>query len=350
MSVMIPVGILDATDHIIPAGGFTSPAAGATVGGVITLAVNVSDNDSVASVQFLIDGNNLGTVGGPFQMNYDTRGAGNGGHTFTAIVKDRVGNQRVLTQSVTINNAPLISITSPGYQQTVGGTITLAASPTSYGGAPSVYFNIDGTNVSGWMGAPYNMAYDTHNLGVGWHTLYAYVQDPQGNFVGTSLPFYVSNGIGGGLLYFGEWTVWDDGQGGYTNYYGRTVGPDYNNRWGVNSIWNNYGTRIYQYIGLPGNPDPAHYQMVVQLGTTNAGRVEGGSDGNVIHVWMDVNGTEYDTWDNGPCWGPWRSGPQVNVNGGEGVRVCRFDNSPGWNTCFIQGICVYYDFIPRYAS
>jgi hypothetical protein len=347
---MVPVGILDSTDHILPVGAFSTPANGSTVSGLINLFVNVSDNDSVASVQFKVDGNNIGgPVTGPFQINgYDTRPLGNGAHSFTAVVKDRVGNQTTLTSNVTVNNVPTISITSPGSGATVGGVITLSASVSSFGGAATVQWNIDGANVGGALGAPYQLSYDTHNLANGGHTIYATVRDPQGNQVQASVGVTVSNGIAGGLLYFGGWAPWNDDEQAYDSY--RNVGPDYNNRWNVNAIWDNFGNNINTYHGLPGNPDPTHYQMRVQMGTTNAGRCEGGTSGNDIHVTLDVNGVEYDAWDNGPTWGPFRSGPAVNVNGGEGVRMAKWETISGMNTSFTQGCCVYYDYIPKMAS
>jgi hypothetical protein len=81
------------------------------------------------------------------------------------------------------------------------------------------------------------------------------------------------------------------------------------------------------------------------MGTDSSGRLEGGSAGNEIHVVMSVGGTEYDAWVNGPTWGPFRSGPLANVNGGEQINFAKWETIPGMNTSFTQGVVAYYDFV-----
>lgn len=95
-------------DNIPPSGSMT-PANGSNVSGSINIVATVADNDQVASVQFKIDGANLGALQttAPFQVvGYDTHLLTIGGHTITAVVTDRRGNVLTINNSVTNVNSP----------------------------------------------------------------------------------------------------------------------------------------------------------------------------------------------------------------------------------------------------
>ena len=104
-----PVPVL-CVDRVKPSGGITSPPNGANIAGYITIAATALDNDRVASVQFQIDGANVGApvLAPPFQIvGYDTHVLSAAPHTFAAIATDRIGNVAPLTSSVaTVVNAP----------------------------------------------------------------------------------------------------------------------------------------------------------------------------------------------------------------------------------------------------
>src|SRR5262249_38243041 len=61
-------------DTTPPAVSLTSPAAGATVSGTVTVSANASDNIAVAGVQFQVDGVNLGSpdTAAPYSVSWDT--------------------------------------------------------------------------------------------------------------------------------------------------------------------------------------------------------------------------------------------------------------------------------------
>lgn len=144
-----------------------------------------------------------------------------------------------------------------------------------------------------------------------------------------------------GALSFGEYQVWYDPDGQYEG--GRIPGPSYDDRWNADYIWGDRGNK--NPVPLPANADPVNYQMRVQMGTDARGRIEGGTAGNVCHLVMTVGATEYDVWANGPTYGPYRSGPIVNVNGGEQISFARWDSIPGMNTSIFAGVVAYYDFV-----
>jgi hypothetical protein len=81
-------------DHKPPSVSITSPVAGAAVGGSVTIAAAASDNVGITSVQFLVDGANLGTADttAPFSAVWNTSGVSSGSHSLTAVASDAAGN------------------------------------------------------------------------------------------------------------------------------------------------------------------------------------------------------------------------------------------------------------------
>jgi hypothetical protein len=72
--------------------------------GTVGVAANASDDVGVVGVQFLLDGNLLGTedTTSPYSVSWDTTSATNGPHTLTARARDAAGNMATST-SVTVN-------------------------------------------------------------------------------------------------------------------------------------------------------------------------------------------------------------------------------------------------------
>ena len=81
-------------DRTPPSVSITSPSGGATVTGRVTIAATASDNAGVISVQFQVDGVNLGPAATavPYSVVWDTSVAASGAHTLGAVAIDAVGN------------------------------------------------------------------------------------------------------------------------------------------------------------------------------------------------------------------------------------------------------------------
>jgi len=64
------------------------------VSGVVAVTASASDNVSVASLQFEIDGAKVGApdAAAPFAYSWDTSKSSNGSHTVRAIAIDGAGN------------------------------------------------------------------------------------------------------------------------------------------------------------------------------------------------------------------------------------------------------------------
>lgn len=91
-----------------PTVSITAPANGATVAGTITVTATASSSVGVASVQFLLDGNNLGAAvtASPYQVSWNTTQSANGTHALAAQAKDTAGNSTTsATVGVDVSNS-----------------------------------------------------------------------------------------------------------------------------------------------------------------------------------------------------------------------------------------------------
>lgn len=91
-----------------PTVSLTAPAVGATVSGTVTVSANASDNVGVTSVQFQLDGTNLGSLdtSSPYTISWDTTTAANGVHILAAQARDAAGNVgTAVGVSVTVSNS-----------------------------------------------------------------------------------------------------------------------------------------------------------------------------------------------------------------------------------------------------
>ena len=97
-SAAVTVTVSNTTpDTTAPTVSMTAPANSATVSGTVTVSANASDNVGVASVQFQLDGANLGALDttSPYSISWDSTTASNGSHTLTALARDAAGNSAV---------------------------------------------------------------------------------------------------------------------------------------------------------------------------------------------------------------------------------------------------------------
>lgn len=81
-------------DEEYPGVMISSPTAGSTVSGTITLTALATDNVGVTSVRFAIDNNTVGSpdITPPYSISIDSAVLSNGNHNLTAIAIDPSGN------------------------------------------------------------------------------------------------------------------------------------------------------------------------------------------------------------------------------------------------------------------
>jgi len=173
----------------------TSPGSGSSVSGTTTVSASVSIIGllTVQSVQFQLDGNNLGgaDTSSPYSISWNTTGASNGSHTLSAVATATLGLQFSSNPiTVTVNNGPppdttppSVSISSPGAGQTVSGTVTVSANASDNVGVTSVQFRLDGANLGAEdTAAPYAVSWNTTTVANGSHSLTATARDAAGNW------------------------------------------------------------------------------------------------------------------------------------------------------------------------
>ena len=116
-------------DTTPPTASMTAPANGSTVSGSsVTVSANATDNVAVASVQFRLDGMDLGPLdsAAPYSYVWDTTTLANGPHSLTAIARDAAGNSTTAsTVNVTVNN-----VVAPPPDTTPPSTPTGLSSPS----------------------------------------------------------------------------------------------------------------------------------------------------------------------------------------------------------------------------
>jgi hypothetical protein len=66
-------------------------------------------------VQFEVDGASIATVSSsPYTTTWNSTGVSNGSHTLYAVAEDTSGNYATSSESVSVENAPIIFSISPG--------------------------------------------------------------------------------------------------------------------------------------------------------------------------------------------------------------------------------------------
>ncbi len=188
-------------DTTPPTVAISSPAAGATVSGTVTVSANASDNVGVVKVDFYVDNVLVGTdASAPYAYSWNTTGASNGSHTLKAVATDAAGNSASSASvAVTVSNTPpdttppTVAITSPAAGATVSGTVTVSANASDNVGVVKVDFYVDNVLVGTDASAPYAYSWNTTGTSNGSHTLKAVATDAAGNAATATRVVTVSN-------------------------------------------------------------------------------------------------------------------------------------------------------------
>jgi hypothetical protein len=175
-------------DTTLPSVSITAPANGAMVSGAVNVNAAASDNVGVASVQFQIDGVDIGApdTTAPYSASWNTAATSNGNHAVRAVARDAAGNSRTSAAlAVTVLNdttPPSVSITAPASGASVVNTISVTASASDNAGVASVQFKIDGADFGALdTAAPYTTSWNTTAVSNGSHTVSAVARDTAGN-------------------------------------------------------------------------------------------------------------------------------------------------------------------------
>ena len=185
----------------------TAPSDGATVSGGTMVSADASDDVGVASVQFLLDGGNLGAADtiAPYSVTWDSAGTSNGAHALSAKARDAAGNTTTSSLlNVTVSNldttAPVRSNGSPsgslpsGTTSTAISLLTNEASVCRYSTSANIAF----ANMIGSFNTADNLFHSAQVSGLGdgsTYNYYARCSDIAGNINANDYPISFSIAI-----------------------------------------------------------------------------------------------------------------------------------------------------------
>jgi peptidoglycan/xylan/chitin deacetylase (PgdA/CDA1 family) len=155
------------------------------------LSANAADAQAVASVQFKVDGVNVGApdTTAPYSYSWDSTSVSNGSRNITAVATNTSGLTATSNPvSVTVNNTatpppttPAVSLTAPTAGSTVSATITVSANASDTTPLAGIQFKLDGANLgSEDTTAPYSVSWDTRTATDGSHNLTAVARNTSG--------------------------------------------------------------------------------------------------------------------------------------------------------------------------
>ncbi|HLG18425.1 MAG TPA: Ig-like domain-containing protein [Bdellovibrionota bacterium] len=169
----------------------TFPASGATVTGTIPVSATASESLGVVSVQFKLDGVNLGAedTTSPYSVSWDTTSVPNGAHSLAAVARDAAGNTTATRAIVvTVSNSqpvdnipPAVSMQFPADGETVSGVVSVWAKASDSFGVVGVQFKKNGYDWVEDTTFPYAFSWDTTRERNGTHSLTAVARDAAGH-------------------------------------------------------------------------------------------------------------------------------------------------------------------------
>ena len=178
-----PVSVYN--DLVLPTVTLTAPTDGSVVSGWISLTATATDNGTLSSVQFLVDGVVVASDYAPlYEVLWNSGNVANGPHTVTARATDSQGNVATSGAAITVDNdliSPTVSITSPAAGSTVEGTISLTADAADERGVVKVEFLLDGILLSTDTSSPWAAAWNTASGSQASRTVTARAYDAAGH-------------------------------------------------------------------------------------------------------------------------------------------------------------------------
>jgi|GEM_PF-329005 len=162
-------------DGQAPTSRLTAPAEGATVIRTSTVPIldEATDNVSVTSVRFFLDGVSLGSKttptvsgGSTYKWNWDTTGVSEGSHTLTAVATDAAGNQTTsapVTVTVVADTTPPVTTIQCNGSSTCGSwskaAVSVTLKATDDAALAATYYTTDGSEPSASNGTLYSGAF-----------------------------------------------------------------------------------------------------------------------------------------------------------------------------------------------
>ncbi len=184
------------SDTTAPTTAVTSPAAGSTVSGTVTVQVTGGDAVGVTKVELYLDGVLAATSNSaPASFAWDTTGEANGTHTLRSMAYDAAGNVgNSATVSVNVQNVvivpdatlPTALITSPTAGTVVGRTLKVYTQTTDNVGVVRVELYRNGAIAASSTASSPVFSLNSSKWTRGTHTLQVIAYDAAGNAAASS--------------------------------------------------------------------------------------------------------------------------------------------------------------------
>jgi RHS repeat-associated protein len=165
----LAITYVDGSAAQAPHTAVSAPLTGDAVGGnAVAITAEASDDRRVETVDFLVDGNLIGSdTSAPYGITWNATGASAGNHTLTTRAVDDAGNVGTSAgNAVVVDNSapPTTSITAPNANATVSGsTVTVSANAADDIGVSRVEFYVDDIRIGEDATSPYSITWNTLN-------------------------------------------------------------------------------------------------------------------------------------------------------------------------------------------
>ena len=192
--VSAAVGTVVVLDTQAPTASITSPAASATVSGIVPVSVNAADNVGVTSVELKVNGTVVAVDNSaPYGFSWNSSGVSNGMATLVATAYDAAGNagaSNTITVNVANTVAPVVADTTPPVvtianptSGIVSGNVTVNVQASDNSGAAGISLKlyIDGALKASGTGSSLAYNWNTRKIAAGTHTVQAVAKDVAGN-------------------------------------------------------------------------------------------------------------------------------------------------------------------------
>lgn len=183
-------------DRTAPAMRFDSPANGGIVGGTVKVQLSVTDDGEVDNVELYnpLDGDWVG-LEEPYSVDLDTTELDKQEYTLWARASDKAGNEAETYISVSVDQPPLVTITTHADGSTFAAPTTVDVSVSDDGAIERVEYGVNGTAVHTAYANPYDEWYwDVEScVATGAFTLSATAFDDVGNSTTASVGLTSTN-------------------------------------------------------------------------------------------------------------------------------------------------------------
>jgi subtilisin family serine protease len=184
-------------DQTKPTVSFTTPLAGKTISGLVTVGMTSSDNVKVVRLVLTVNGLTICSLtSASGSCTWNTLNSPNGGLTLTATAYDAAGNAGTAQAVVTVANLdavkPMVAFVAP-MSGVVSGEVNLQVSASDNVGVANVMVTYDGKPLCNLGGSVYSCIFNSALFANGDYTLTATARDGAGNAGTANLRISIQN-------------------------------------------------------------------------------------------------------------------------------------------------------------